>query len=117
MKRLPFVITVTLFLFGCTRDDGMYEYELNGVVSEVISCNEESGVCKAWVYKGNNDKYHEIWNIAGQVQSGDKVLKTCRFTIVEIEGEDESRSAGLSSRSNAEKSLNNANCDHLAYLD
>lgn len=93
----------------------MHEYELNGVVAEVINCNQETDICQAWVYKGQNERYNEVWRIDGLIKKGDKVLKTCRFTIVEIQGEDDNKSAGLSSRDQTEKTLDYNNCDELGY--
>ena len=118
MKALSvFTLCFTLFLTGCGQSSDSHEYELYGNVAEIISCDTEEYLCRAHVFKGPKKKYNEIWTIIGEPKVGDKVYRVCSFKIAEIQGSDQAKSAGLSSRNKIEKTLDNNNCSRLAYLD
>jgi len=113
---LPMSLVLSIFLTGCGQSSDTHEYLLQGKVAEVISCDKEEYLCEAHVFKGPKKKYNEIWRIVGEPEVGDKVYRVCKFKIAPQQGKDNAKSAGLSSRSKIEKTLDNNNCSEMAYL-
>ena len=114
--RFILLVIIALILAGCGPSSDTHEYLLQGKVAEVIRCDKEAYICEAHVFKGPKRKYNEIWRIAGEPKAGDKVYRVCRFKIAPQQGKDSAKSAGLSSRSKIEKTLDNNNCDETAFI-
>lgn len=116
IPKTLFTCIIILLLAGCGGYGDSHEYRLTARVSDVITCDNETEECQVHVVKGENKKFKEVWTVSGKAEKGDDVYKLCSFKVAPIEGPDDSKSAGLSSRSQVETTLNNTNCTTQAFI-